>query len=58
MKQEVEFIVPVSNGYIYRHRVGEKGENVKREVSGDKTPSISPLKSIKLHVYKMCQKAR
>ena len=29
MEQEVEFLVPVSNGYLYQVRVGEMGEKAK-----------------------------
>ena len=31
MEQEVESLVPESNGYLYQHRVGEMGENAKRQ---------------------------
>ena len=31
MEQEVEFLVPVSTGYLYWHRVGEMGDNAKRQ---------------------------
>ena len=48
MEEEVEFIVPVLNGYLYQHRVGEMGENAKREDGSHKMLSISILKSIKL----------
>ena len=30
MEQKEEFLVPVSNGYLYQHRVGEMGENEKK----------------------------
>ena len=43
MKQEVEFFIPVRNGYLYRHRVGEMGENAKRQYGGDKKLPISIL---------------
>ena len=34
MELEVELLVSVSDGYLYRHRAGEMGENAKRE-NGD-----------------------
>ena len=46
----MEFLVPVSNGYLYRHRVDEMGENAKRQYGSDRKLSISLLKSVKLHV--------
>ena len=48
MRREVESLVPVSNGYLYKHRVGEMGENAKRQKSGDRMLLISFLKFIKL----------
>ena len=30
VEQEVDFLAPVSNGYLYQHRAGELGENAKR----------------------------
>ena len=50
MEQEVGFLVPVPNGCLYWHRVGEMGENGKRQDGGDKALCISVLKSIKMHV--------
>ena len=44
MEQDVKYLVPVSNGYFYRHRVGEMEENAKRQDGGDRTLSISILK--------------
>ena len=51
MEQEVEYLVPASNGYLYnKHRVGEMEENAKRQDGEDKMLSISHLTFIKLHV--------
>ena len=46
LEQEVEFLIPVSNGCLYRHSVGE---NAQRQDGGDKAQSVSILKLIKLH---------
>ena len=59
MEQEIKFMVPLSNGYIYRHRVGELGENAKRLNGINKMLSISLLGLfIKLHslLYFLTQK--
>ena len=40
MKQEVEFLVPESNGYLYWHRGGEMRENAKSQNDDDRTPLI------------------
>ena len=40
MEQEVEFLVPVSNGYLYLHIVGEIGENAKRQEGGNRMAYI------------------
>ena len=48
MDQEVELLVPVSNDYLYQHRVGEMGENAKRHNGGYRMSLISILKPIKL----------
>ena len=50
MEQEVEFLVPESNVSLYQHIVGSMGENANRQDGGNRTLSISILKSIKLHV--------
>ena len=50
MEQEIEFLTPVQTDYLYWHRIGEMGENAKRQNGGDRTQSISLLKSIMLHV--------
>ena len=42
MEQEVESRAPVS--ILYRHRVGEVGQNAKRQGGGNSTLSISILK--------------
>ena len=47
MKQQVEPLVSVPNGYLYRCRVSEMGENAKRQDGSNKTLSILILKSIK-----------
>ena len=51
MDEEGESLVPVSNGYIYRCRVGEwrMEDNEKRQDGSDKTLSISILKLNKVH---------
>ena len=36
MEQEVESLVPVSNGYLYWHRFDGLGENAKRQDGGVK----------------------
>ena len=36
MEQEVEFLVKVSNGYLYGHKVEEMGKNTKRQDGGDR----------------------
>ena len=41
MEQEVEFLVRVSNGYLYCHRVGEIGENAKRQDGDNRMFSIN-----------------
>ena len=51
MEQEVESLVPQSTGYFYRYKFGEPGKNANRQDGGDKTLSISILKSIKLFYY-------
>ena len=50
-QQEVESLVPVSNGYIYWHNVDEmeRMPKYKIEHGGDKTLSISILKWTKVH---------
>ena len=40
MEQEVEFLVPVSNGYLYQHRVGEMEEKAKRQYGDRRMGSI------------------
>ena len=40
MEQEVEFLVLVSNDYLYQHRVGEMGENAKGQDGDDRMLSI------------------
>ena len=37
MEQELDSLVPVSNGYLYRHKVGEVGENAKGQNGGNST---------------------
>ena len=44
MEQEVEPLVPVSNCYLYRQRVGEMEERAKSQDVGDKMLLISILK--------------
>ena len=46
----MEFLVPVSNGYLYQHRVGEMGDNVKRQDGDDRMLLTSLFKFIMLHV--------
>ena len=46
MEQEVEFLVPISNGNLYWSRVGEVGENAERQDGDHRMLSISLLKSI------------
>ena len=46
MEQKVEFVVPVPNSNIYRHRVGEMGANANGEDGGDKMLSIRIDKTI------------
>ena len=46
MELEVQSLDPVSNGYLYRHRVGEMRENAKRQDGGDRRVLISLLNSI------------
>ena len=36
MKQESEPLVPVSSGYLYRHRVSEMEENAKEDKMTEK----------------------
>ena len=43
-------MVPVSNGYLYRCRVGEIGENAKRQNGTNECLLISLLKLNKRHV--------
>ena len=50
MEQEVESLIPVSNGYLYQHRVGEIRENTKRQDGDHRMSVISLLQSIKLQV--------
>ena len=50
MKQEVEFLVSISTGWLYEPKVAEMGENVKSQDGGDRMLSISNIKSSKLHV--------
>ena len=50
MEQEVESLVPLLNSYLYRCRVGEIGENANKQDGNQRMLSISPIKSIKLHV--------
>ena len=50
MEQEVGKLVPVSNGYLYRRRVGEVGENAKIQDGNPRILSISLLKLTKVHV--------
>ena len=40
MKQEVESMVSISNGYLYWHRVGEMGENARKPDVSDRMLSI------------------
>ena len=49
LEHEVEFLVPVSNGYVYQHRVGEMGENVKGQGGSKKMMSMSIFKSTNLY---------
>ena len=51
MEQEVESLVPVSNGYIYRYRVGEMGENAERQNGSDRMPSILLLFEIHYYIF-------
>ena len=51
LKQEIEFLVPVSNGYLYQHRVGEMLMYAKRQDDDDKTPSISLLECSSTSTY-------
>ena len=44
MEQEVESLVPVSNGYINGRRGGEMEENAKRHNSDNRILSITLLK--------------
>ena len=46
----MEFLAPVSNGYLYQRRVDEMGENAEGQDGDDRMPSISILTYIKLHV--------
>ena len=48
MEHEVESLVPVSNSYLYQHRVGEMRENAKGQDGDHKMLSISHLKTVKL----------
>ena len=50
MEQKVEFLVPVSNDYLYRQRVGEMEENAKSQEGGNKMLSVLILKLNKVHV--------
>ena len=50
MKQEVEFAVSISNGYLYGHRLSVMGDNANRQIGADRTLSISLLMFIKLHI--------
>ena len=50
MEQEVESLIPVSNGYLNRQRFGGMEENVKSQEGSDKSLSILILKLNKLHV--------
>ena len=43
-------LVPVSNEYLYWHRVGEMEENAERQDDSDRMLLISILKLTELHV--------
>ena len=49
LEQEVEFLVPVSNGYLYQHRIGEMGEIETRQDGNHKMPLTSLLWFIEQH---------
>ena len=50
MEQEIESLLPESNGYLYRQRVGEMEGNAKSQNGSDETLSISIFKFNKLRV--------
>ena len=49
MEPEVEYLVPVLNGYLYWHRSGEMEENATIQDGSNRKLSISLIKYIQLH---------